>query len=288
VGLYASGTNYGTAVGGGANGDNSGVAIGFGANGAYHGIALGPYSWGTNFGLGMGYYANGANSGVALGPFTIATNGGMAMGLWASGPNSGVAIGMRASAPGSGNVAIGGADWGWDSAAVPSNWNDTVEIGRGTATLQGGLNFRGYGIVNSSGVIVAPISASNLVVNGGVTMTNGSLDVSGTTISGLSASQISVGRLTVDRMPTNGVWNANGMTASNLTIVGYSPGTNCLSNTEGVFSNLTVSGSASISNLTVNSNALVANLTVSNLTVTSIAWIPAQGDFAMGSFTNQP
>jgi hypothetical protein len=78
-------------------------------------------------------------------------------------------------------------------------------------------------------------------------------------------------------LPSGGSWNAGGLIASNLTVAGYAPGTNYLPLAGGT-----------VTNLTVASTATVAQLTVTNLTVKGVAWLPAQGDLAMGSFTNQP
>jgi hypothetical protein len=56
----------------------------------------------------------------------------------------------------------GGGCWA-TAANVPTNWIDTVELGRGTAVLQGGLNFRGKALADCNGVIVATIMTTNLV-----------------------------------------------------------------------------------------------------------------------------
>ena len=93
---------------------------------------------------------------------------------------------------------------------------------------------------------------------------------------GHNATQI-VGRLAPAMLPSGGSWNAGGLIASNLTVAGYAPGTNYLPLAGGT-----------VTNLTVASTATVAQLTVTNLTVKGVAWLPAQGDLAMGSFTNQP
>jgi hypothetical protein len=41
-----------------------------------------------------------------------------------------------------------------------------VELGRGTASMPGGLNFRGKPIADSNGVVIAAICTTNLTVSG--------------------------------------------------------------------------------------------------------------------------
>lgn len=129
---------------------------------------------GTYWAIAIGAGANGDNVGTAMGVYNTATNWGTAVGYRTDASSFGVAIGTLANAPGVGNVAIGGTLYlanpptnpTNNAAMVPSNFVDTVELGRGTATLQGGLNFRGYGIANSNGVVVASINTTNLTVSG--------------------------------------------------------------------------------------------------------------------------
>ena len=131
--------NYGVAIGNGAAGTISGVAIGNGGFAASYGASIGGNSQASNYGAALGFGATGSDNGVGVGNGT-------------DGSGYGVAIGSGAtSGGGAGSVALGGA-YGTNTAAVPNGWTNTVELGPGTASLAGGLNFRGYGLMNSNGV----------------------------------------------------------------------------------------------------------------------------------------
>jgi hypothetical protein len=141
---------------------------------------LGMTTSGGFWAIAIGAVANGDNVGTAMGVCCLATNWGTAVGYRTDGSSYGVAIGACAQAPGFGCVALGGTPYTpptMMSAAVPANWTDTVELGRGTATLQGGLNFRGHGIANSNGVVVASINTTNLLMSSTAIISN--LTVSG-------------------------------------------------------------------------------------------------------------
>jgi len=150
------------------------VVFGNNAYGATSSVIVGDNATGTAYAISLGFGANGDNVGTAVGVLNMATNWGTAVGYRTFATTYGVAIGSLAYAPGLGNVAIGGTTYlaapptnpTNNAAMVPSNFVDTVELGRGTATLSGGLNFRGYGIVNSNGVVVASIATTNLTVSG--------------------------------------------------------------------------------------------------------------------------
>ena len=172
IGNNANGSVYGTAIGNNANGNYGGASVGYNSNGSAVGAAVGIFSNGANYGTSMGSYsngytygaaignnANGSGYGTAIGNNANGNYGGASVGNNSNGSAVGAAIGAYAQASGTGNVAIGG-DTGGLPSSVPSGWTDTVELGRGTATLQGGLNFRGYGIVDSSGNVVAPVTGT--------------------------------------------------------------------------------------------------------------------------------
>lgn len=147
-GAYANGYDYGVGVGTFATGQTYGVGVGYKANGYDNGVAVGNQAYGATYGTALGKSANGYNQGVSVGNKS-------------KGENYGVALGAYAIANGQGNIAIGGSSG--TKAEVPAGWIDTAEIGRGKATLQNGLNYRGYGIVTSDGIIVAqnaPIAAA--------------------------------------------------------------------------------------------------------------------------------
>lgn len=148
--------NHSLAVGYNSAAANSySVALGESANAsASYGVAVGYQANGGSSGVGIGYQSAGQNGAVAVGYLSVAYDG-------AFNNFYGTAIGNRASAPGNGNVAIGGdGDNTGNPAAVPAYMRDTVELGRGTATDSGYLHFRGHKIADGSGVIVSPIAGS--------------------------------------------------------------------------------------------------------------------------------
>lgn len=165
LGYAAYGYDYGVAVGAQANGYVFGVAVGWGANGNGEGCALGYLASGLSYGAAVGESANGSYYGAAMGRLANGSWAGASVGLCATGTAYGVAMGAHASALGFGNVALGGSDSSTTAASVPSGWADTVELGRGTASLQHGLNFHGKGIVSSNGVVVAAINTTNLMAS---------------------------------------------------------------------------------------------------------------------------
>ena len=163
VGICALGTNYGVAMGCAADGHSWGVSLGYAADGSSHGVAVGLESDGSDDGTAVGVLSKAASFGTAVGIWSDGSNLGVAVGQGAIGGNMGTALGGCAVGAGLGNVALGGGV-SWATAAnVPTNWIDTVELGRGTAVLQGGLNFRGKALADSNGVIVANIVTTNLV-----------------------------------------------------------------------------------------------------------------------------
>jgi hypothetical protein len=120
-----SGTGY--------NGD---FAFSIDSTGEYdQSVSLGAGSYGNN-GVAVGFGSSG-NNGVAVGPF--------------SSGNSGVAVGSGSNTNGlNGAVAIGG------SAVIPGGFAlPTVQLGQGTAVLDGALNFGTgatvYPVMNSTG-----------------------------------------------------------------------------------------------------------------------------------------
>jgi len=259
-------------MGGGAMATNLGVAVGYLSKGQTGGTALG----GT---------ADGSVAGVAAGWAALATNVGVSVGHSSTGTTYGIAIGYGAAGSGYGNVAIGASTTVAQAAKVPSNFTYTVELGAGTAVLPGGLNFRGYGLVNSNGVVIAPICTSNLTVLSGLTLTNGTLNISGANITGLNAGAISNGLLSSSVLPTNGLWNAQGMAVTNLTILGGSGGTQTLAQVLSAGNN---GGGASISNVVIYGNGVgltnvpgtaVVNLNANQLTsgMLSVERLPTNG-----------
>lgn len=149
VGYQANATSIGTAVGVQANGSSDGVAVGYTAAGSTKGVGVGREASGGPQGVAVGYQANGTSFGVGVGYQANGTDSGSAIGLLTDAAHHGVAVGANAIAEGKGSVALGGDDTGANKAQVTIGWLDTVELGRGSASIQGGLNFRGFGLMNS-------------------------------------------------------------------------------------------------------------------------------------------
>lgn len=153
-GWYAAGYDGGAAFGANATSFGYGVAVGYASSAANYGTALGYDSSAQNLGVAVGRTTRAAPYGTALGYTASATTYGVAAGYASTANNNGVAIGNGTIGSGAGNVAIGGSDT-VTSASVPGGWLDTVELGRAAATLQGGLNFRGFGLMSSNFVAIA-------------------------------------------------------------------------------------------------------------------------------------
>jgi hypothetical protein len=172
----ARATNNATSFGFSAEGSSDGAAVGAFAAGYTFGAAVGKQAIGYTYGAAVGYQASGITFGAAMGASVHGELYGAAVGCSARGATNGVAVGAFAVANGLGNVALGGGTNATSAASVTNGWYDTVELGRGAATLQGGLNFRGHGIVNSNGVVVAPMLVVTQQVMVGIT-TNSSGNV---------------------------------------------------------------------------------------------------------------
>ena len=112
--------DLGCFFGAGGNAVNNGTCFGVNANGSYQGAALGIQANGNGYGVAVGYNAIGNASGTA--------------------------IGDSADGHGTQNAAIG------EAAIVQNGLANTIELGNGTATLNGALHFHGYQIVLTNGV----------------------------------------------------------------------------------------------------------------------------------------
>ena len=143
IGNGSSGDFNGLAVGYGSNGNGGGVAIGANSNGSNNGAALGNYSDGDSYGAAVGQNSNGNSGGVGVGSGSNGNNGGVAVGSGSNGNSGGVAVGSGANTNGyNGCVAIGGDLNGVYAATIPGGFTlPTVQLGQGTAVLDGGLNF---------------------------------------------------------------------------------------------------------------------------------------------------
>jgi hypothetical protein len=194
VGSDVNGSNYGAAVGSDVNGSYEGAAVGSGANGSYVGAAVGCYSDGSNYGASVGYGANssdygaavgyganGCNDGAAVGRGVNGSGDGAAVGFGANGYNYGIAVGSSANGYGLGNIALGGNDGSGANADATGGgtFTDTCEIGRGAATVNGALHYRGNVLMDGSGNLYgndASFESGGMVVqndtagNGGATI----------------------------------------------------------------------------------------------------------------------
>jgi hypothetical protein len=148
VGNLSYGFNFGVAVGSSTQGSTNGVSIGSNSDGSNDGTSVGSSSTGFDYGAALGEGAHGEGLGSAVGLSSHGEFSGVSIGVNSIGYNLGVGIGSLADGHGTNNVAIGA------NSLIPNTWTNTVELGAGTATLPGGLNFHGYGIVDSNGVFV--------------------------------------------------------------------------------------------------------------------------------------
>jgi hypothetical protein len=160
IGFGANATNFGTAIGRGARATNalaagygaiaSDISVSIGASSAAHtyGAAVGSSSLGSTYGSAFAYGSKGWSYGAAFGYNSEATN-------------RGAAFGFSSIASGIGSVAIGA------SAVIPAGWSNTVTLGSGTATMRGGLNFRGVGILTTNFNFVLP-NATNVPLSADV------------------------------------------------------------------------------------------------------------------------
>jgi hypothetical protein len=131
---------------------------------------------GSEYGVAMGQYANGFENGVAAGVGAWGFISGVGIGAGANGTNFGCAVGCNVVGNGPGNVAIGSNPQ--TQTIIPTGWLNTTELGPGTATKPGGLNFLGKPIADSNGVVTIIAKATNTlttvyghVTNGVVTWT---------------------------------------------------------------------------------------------------------------------
>ena len=126
-------------------------------------------TWGGAVGEGQeGEKAWGGDGvgGVGVGQGADAPIGGTALGFATFAPNHSVSVGFNADCfSGPYAISIGGNDTDPSNNAVAYG-QDTCEIGRGASVLVGGLNFRGHGLMDSSGTLRA--SFPGVVTNNGL------------------------------------------------------------------------------------------------------------------------
>lgn len=84
---------------------------------------------------------------VSLGAFADGSTNGVGVGYAAHGYNNGVGVGINAEGQGQGNVAVGSSA----NAGSALGFENTAEIGTGTATRDGWLHYRGQPIVDPLG-----------------------------------------------------------------------------------------------------------------------------------------
>lgn len=127
------------------------VAFGNGAS-ALSGVAIG-WSAYSDHGVAFGYNTNAVAFGVAIGVVASAVDFSVAIGPYTNTGDNGVAIGRFAACFGVGNVAIGGDNTATLISSVGNGFTDTVQLGRGSATVNGGLHFRGFNVLGSLGFV---------------------------------------------------------------------------------------------------------------------------------------
>jgi len=151
VGKASQGQNYGAAIGYQSRADDYGATVGYLSEGRNYGAAVGYKALGVTFGVGVGYQANGQSGGVSIGYNSYTTGNGVAIGYNAKNGAAGYAANRA--------IAIG------YQAVIPNDWNATIELGEGTATLNGGLNIWGKGIADSSAKLYGnTVTATNGVI----------------------------------------------------------------------------------------------------------------------------
>jgi hypothetical protein len=155
VGYGASGGTQGTAIGYNALGSSYGVAVGLGSEGRTEGVGVGYLADGDSHGVAVGRGAYGYNYGTAVGEYAYGFDTGLAFGNGAKGTNGGIALGAATHATGDGTAAIG--RWARVETNVTSS---AVQLGRGTNTTSGSLQFRTWTVVNGSGYIPPQTLAS--------------------------------------------------------------------------------------------------------------------------------
>ena len=138
--VYTSGRRTSPSIDLSGTGYNASAAFSIDTTGAYDAsFSMGTNANGSGEGIALGYYADGHYLGCSLGTFT-------------NGSNLGVALGFNVDGHGTGNVAIGSGNGdAITGAVIPNGMTYTVELGSGTATLGGGLNFRGHPVMDASG-----------------------------------------------------------------------------------------------------------------------------------------
>ena len=166
-------SSYGVAVGYESNsatsGGTGGIAIGFNAQADSYSTSLGCSSFSTDIAtaVGVNTIANHISVSIGVGCNSVYSSVAIGRDCVANVTGQAIAIGERAYAGAYDSVAIGSEDYpNTNIAQVPNGWAHTAEICGGTATLNGGLNFRGHGIADGSG---------NLYANGIVQIGSGAL-----------------------------------------------------------------------------------------------------------------
>lgn len=166
---------------------SSDVSVGQLANGSNNGTAVGAGALGKNFGTGIGQSCQ-ADNGIAVGNSAIGSGGG-------------VAIGFAASALGTGNIAIAN-----NGATIPGGWTNTTEIGAGTASLQGGLNFRGFTVMDSVGSMITSgtnnLMPNQLASSGSSVMTRALGDARWAQVTGTASASVNFGTVLLDAVST--------------------------------------------------------------------------------------
>jgi len=189
IGYNAQAKSPGSSAAIGNNSSAEYLSLAFG-NAAYARAAstsVGIQTKADNFGTAIGTLATASNLSISIGTAAKANDLSTAIGTLANADSKSIAIGTNATAK-NGSIVIGGGANSVDAAeaviigngSIPSgagNYDYTVVLGSGTvpASQPGGLHFRDYPIVNSSGVHIGDGSGlTNIQIDGwyGGYMTN--------------------------------------------------------------------------------------------------------------------
>jgi hypothetical protein len=219
VGSGSNGSDYGAAMGSNSNGSDYGAAVGSNSNGSGNGAVVGYNSNGSDNGAVVGYNSYGFNGGTAVGYNSYGFNGGAAVGYNSYGYNGGAAVGYGSNTNGlNGAVAIGGDVDNVYPATIPGGFAlPTVQLGQGTAVLDGALNFGTgatvYPVMNSTGGLYGYSASSfdnSLITtdgSGNLTLTTASLlSLTPQTVS-VTPTPIQTGSLALTSTFILAVWN---------------------------------------------------------------------------------
>lgn len=230
-----TGTNQ---VGVGAVSYGYGTAFGEGADAHTAGASAGRFAYSYNEGVALGYFADGHDHGSSIGKDSIAFSYGAAFGLTANGKDSGAAFGYGSvgtnlgTAFGEGSYATGEGSFSIGRRAKLGAANyvlPTGQLGMGTNSTDGSLQFRSYPVIDASGALYQARLPATVLTNtsSGVTLAAANLTLSPVLSSPFITGAASIvggisGTITNSATITNsGVWNFSGLITNFGATVNY-------------------------------------------------------------------